>query len=115
MGIYRFLCRYQVLITMVPRDRDKRLQLYPVRHDGRLRQGSCLILKPLVSRLRFASQVIQIRSQYLYPGNYRSFKVIQGNTITLPECVRVNEQYELKTFALVDPLVVLLWPSYIPL
>ena len=29
-----------------------------------------LTLKPLVSRLRYASQVIQIRSQYLCPGNY---------------------------------------------
>ena len=63
--------------------RDRRQQLYSFRHDGRLRQGSCLALKPLLSRLRHASQVIQIQSQYLCPGNYRPFKVIQGNTITL--------------------------------
>ena len=37
----------------------------------------------MVSRLRYASQVIQIRSQYLHPGDYRPFKVIQGNIITL--------------------------------
>ena len=41
------------------------------------------VLKPLVSHLRYASQVIPIRSQYLCPGNYRPFKVIQGNTVTL--------------------------------
>ena len=46
-------------------------------------QGSCLALKPLVSHLRYASQVIPIRSQYLCPSNYRPFKVIQGNTVTL--------------------------------
>ena len=40
-------------------------------------------LEPLVSRLRFAFQVIQIRSRYLHPGDYRPFKVIQVNTITL--------------------------------
>ena len=45
--------------------------------------GSCLALKPLVSRLRYASQVIQIRSQNRCPGHYRPFKVIQSNTITL--------------------------------
>ena len=38
---------------------------------------------PLVSRLRYASQVIQIRSQCLHPVGYRRFKVIQGHTITL--------------------------------
>ena len=42
----------------------------------------CLALKPLVSHLRYASQVIPIRSQYLFPGNYRPFKDIQGNTVT---------------------------------
>ena len=46
-------------------------------------RGSCLTLKLLVSRLRYAFQVLQIRSQYLHPGNYGIFKVIQGNTITL--------------------------------
>ena len=32
----------------------------------------------LISRLRYASQVIQTRSQYLHLKDYRSFKVIQG-------------------------------------
>ena len=45
--------------------------------------GSCLALKPLVSRLRYASKVMQMRSQYLCPGNCRPVKVIQGNTIML--------------------------------
>ena len=40
-------------------------------HDGRLSRGSCLALKPLVSHLRYTSQVIPIRSQYLCQGNYR--------------------------------------------
>ena len=31
---------------------------------------------PLVSRLRYASQALQIRSQYIYLGNYRLFHVI---------------------------------------
>ena len=43
----------------------------PFLHDGRLRRGSCLALKPLVSPLRYASQVMPIRFQYLCPGNYR--------------------------------------------
>ena len=37
---------------------------------------------PLVSRLRYASQVIKTLSQYLHPGSYRPFKAIQGNTTT---------------------------------
>ena len=52
-------------------------------HDGRLRQLSCLSLKPLVSHLRYVSQVKQKWSQHLYPDDYRPSKVIQGNTITL--------------------------------
>ena len=43
----------------------------------------CLALEPLVFRLRYASQVIQLRSHYLHPGSYRPFKIIQGNTIAL--------------------------------
>ena len=43
----------------------------------------CLVLKPLVSRLRYASQVIQYDPKYLCPGNYRPFKDSQGNTVTL--------------------------------
>ena len=39
----------------------------PFLHDGRLSRGSCLALKPLVSHLRYASQAIPIRSQYLCP------------------------------------------------
>ena len=38
--------------------------------------------EPEVSRLKYASQAIQIRSQYLHPGDCRPFKVIQGNTTT---------------------------------
>ena len=43
----------------------------------------CLAPKPLVSRLRYASQVIQYDPKYLCPGNYRPFKDSQGNTVTL--------------------------------
>ena len=39
--------------------------------------------QPLVSRLRYACQVKQIRSQYLHPADYRPFKVIQGDTMPL--------------------------------
>ena len=42
----------------------------------------CLALKPLVSRLRYASQVIQYDPNYLCPGKYRPFKDSQGNTAT---------------------------------
>ena len=37
----------------------------PFLHDGRLSGGSCFALKPLVSHLAYASEVIPIRSQYL--------------------------------------------------
>ena len=68
----------------------RRWQLYSFWHNGRLNLGSCFALKPLVSRLRYPSQVIQTRFQYVCPGNYRHFKVIQGNTITL---AHFNEPY----------------------
>ena len=45
-------------------------------------RGSRLPLKPPVSHLRYASQVIPVRSQYLRLGNYRHFKSIKGNTVT---------------------------------
>ena len=52
----------------------------PFGHDGRLGQDSLLTLKPLVSRRRNTSQVIQRRSQYLHPGKFplfsRSFEAI---------------------------------------
>ena len=35
-----------------------------------------------VFRLKSTSQVPQIRSQYLNPGNYRAFSLIQSSTIT---------------------------------
>ena len=39
--------------------------------------------EPFVSRPRHASQLLQIRSQYLHPGDYRPFKrVIQDYTVT---------------------------------
>ena len=44
--------------------------------------GSLPCSEPLVSRLRYASQEIQIRHEYLHPGDYQYFKAIQGNTIT---------------------------------
>ena len=43
----------------------------PFLNDGRLSWGSFLALKPLVSHLRYASQVTPIRSQHLCPRNYR--------------------------------------------
>ena len=59
--------------------------------------------EPLVSRLRYASQVIQTRSPYLQPGDYRPFKVIQGNTVAFQghsreycnnsKCVNTSIQY----------------------
>ena len=39
----------------------------------------------LVSRLRYASQVIQIRPHYLPSGDDRPFQVIQVNTITFED------------------------------
>ena len=38
---------------------------------------------PLVFHPRYAPQVLQIRSQYLKPGNYGAFSLIQSSTITL--------------------------------
>ena len=56
----------------------------PFLHDGRLSGGSCFALKPLVSHLAYASEVIPIRSQYLLAQVITGLvKVIQGNTITL--------------------------------
>ena len=37
--------------------KDRRWQVYSFPHDGRLNLGTCLALKPLDSRLRYASQV----------------------------------------------------------
>ena len=42
----------------------------------------CLALKPLVSHLRYASQVIQHDPNYQCPGDYPPFKDSQGNTVT---------------------------------
>ena len=57
--------------------------IYSFQRDARLKRGSFPHPKPLVSRLRYASQVIPIRSPYLNPRDYRPFKVIQSNTIRL--------------------------------
>ena len=43
-------------------------------------QARASLGKPLVFHLRYASQVLQIRSQYLNPGNYRPFSFIQSST-----------------------------------
>ena len=40
------------------------------------------------SEMRLSSRLIQIRPQYLHPCNYRPFKVIQGNTVTLARICR---------------------------
>ena len=39
--------------------------------------------KPLVFHPRYASQVLQIRCQYLNPGDFWAFCLIQSSTITL--------------------------------
>ena len=49
----------------------------------------CIALKPLVSHLRYASQVINLLllkhdPNYLCPGNYQPSKDSQGNTVTIP-------------------------------
>ena len=45
-------------------------------------QGSCLAGKtPGFPSIRYASQVLQIRSQYLNPGNHRAFSLNQSSTI----------------------------------
>ena len=54
---------------------------------------------PLVSHLRYASQVIQIRSQDLHPDGCRPFKFIQGNNITLAHC---DEPYMQKYGKIMD-------------
>ena len=48
--------------------------------------------EPLVSRLRYASKVVQIRSQYLHPDYYRPFRVIQGNAITVGLFLRAKAE-----------------------
>ena len=58
---------------------------YSFYHDGRPEDGGLVTSprNPLVSHVRCASQLIQIRSQSLHPGGYRPFKVIQGNIVKL--------------------------------
>ena len=46
-------------------------------------QARASLGKPLFSHLRYASQVLEIRSHYLKPGNYRALSLIQSSTITL--------------------------------
>ena len=45
-------------------------------------QARASLEKPLVVHLRYAFQVLQIRPQYLNPGNYLAFRLIQGSIIT---------------------------------
>ena len=58
--------------------------LYSFQARRRLRPRSYLSGKPLVfHHLRYAFQVLIIRSQCQNPGNYRAFNLIQSNIITL--------------------------------
>ena len=63
--------------------RDRKWQLCSFRTYGRLKRGSTPHLEPLAFRLRYISQAIKTRSRYLRPGDYRPFKIIRGNSITL--------------------------------
>ena len=53
----------------------------------------CLVLKPLVSHLRYASQAIQYDPKYMCPGNYRPFEDSQGNTVTIALMLPVRVLY----------------------
>ena len=73
---------FSLLLNLVADLRLEIAALFLSLHDGRLGKGSSLAVKPLVSHVRYASQVIPTRSSYLCPGNYRFIKVIQRNTVT---------------------------------
>ena len=45
-------------------------------------QARASLGKPLVHHLRYAFQILEKRSQYLNPGNYRAFSLFQGSIIT---------------------------------
>ena len=47
----------------------------------------------LVFHLRYASQVLQIRSQCLHPINYRAFSLIQSSTITTCATFHIYTSY----------------------
>ena len=69
------------------RDRDN--SFIPFLHEGTEPGARCIALKPLVSHLRYASQVINLLllehdPNYLCPGNYQPSKDSQGNTVTIP-------------------------------
>ena len=72
------LSRFSLLCTCVGCVEMEDGSFVSFRHDRRLKRGSLPHPEPLVSRLRYAPRVIQIRSQYLHPGDYQPFKVIQG-------------------------------------
>ena len=76
------LSRFSLVLTCVGCV-ERRQHLYSFRHDVRMKEGSMPCPEPVVSLLRYASQGIQMCSQYLHSGDYRPFKVVQGNIITL--------------------------------
>ena len=59
--------------------RDRRRAALFLSCAGRL----SALWETLVPHLRYAFQILQIRSQCLNPGNYWAFSLIQGSIITL--------------------------------
>ena len=77
--------------------------LYSFRARRGLRPRSCLSGTPLVFLLRYALQVLQIRSRCLNPGNYWVSNLIQSSIITftsttllllklISPCVRIHRR-----------------------
>ena len=81
------LSRYSLVLTCVVCLDVEEEQLHYFRTRWRLRPSSCLSGKLLVFRLRYAFQVLQIRSQCPNPGNYRAFNLIRSSIITFPQAV----------------------------
>ena len=73
---------YSLVLTCVVCLEMKEEQFFSFRARGD-EESLASVGKPLVSHLRYASQVLQTRSQYLDAGNYQAFSLIQSSTIAL--------------------------------
>ena len=79
--------------------RDKRTTALFLVHEETENQARASLGKLLVLHRRYASQVLQIRSQYLNPGNYRTFSLIRSITIALAHS---DESYMQKYWKFVE-------------
>ena len=73
--------RYSLIPTFVVCLEIEEEQFYSFHARRRLRPRSCFSGKPLVFHLRYAFQVLQIRSQCQNSGIYRAFNLIKSSTI----------------------------------